>query len=54
MNKKMAGVAGRCVGKTDAGTIVLATDGAVEILEYLDNSNVMAGNLLPVRYGEAL
>ena len=54
LNKKMAGVAGRCVGKTDAGTIVLATDGAVEILEYLDNSNVMAGNLLPVRYGEAL
>jgi methionyl-tRNA formyltransferase len=49
---RMAGIAGRCVGRTDAGTLVLARDGAVEVLSYSANGVRGSGRDLPVKYGD--
>ncbi len=50
--KKMAGVPGRCVGKTKDGVLILAVDGAVEILEFIANGKILLGNEFPAQYGE--
>lgn len=44
---RMAGIAGRCVGRTAAGTLILARDGAVEILGYRGDAAEW-----PVKYGD--
>lgn len=50
---RMAGIAGRCVGRTDDGTLILARDGAVEVLAYRATGGVTgSGRSLPVKYGE--
>ena len=52
VEKRMAGVAGRCVGKTADGTLILAADGAVEILGFDANGQIAPGRDLPVKYGD--
>lgn len=49
---QMAGVPGRCVGKTPEGALILALDGAVEILEFVQNGKLFSGDKFPARYGE--
>lgn len=49
---RMAGIAGRCVGRTADGTLILARDGAVEILEYAIGGVSGEGHRLPVKYGD--
>jgi methionyl-tRNA formyltransferase len=49
---KMAGVAGRCVGRTGDGLLILARDGAVEVLTADLNGTRVNGRDLPVKYGD--
>lgn len=50
--RRMAGVAGRMVGRTSEGTLVLAKDGAVEILEAEIDGVRIGGRDLPFAYGD--
>ena len=50
--RHMAGIAGRCVGRTPEGTLVLASDGAVEVLAFERDGVVAGGRDLPVVYGD--
>lgn len=50
--KRMAGIAGRCVGRTKDGTLVLAADGAVEVLGFERGGVTATGRDLPVVYGD--
>lgn len=50
--RRMAGVPGRYVGKTPDGALILASNGAVEVLEFKRNGKRLAGTLLEARYGE--
>jgi methionyl-tRNA formyltransferase len=50
--RRMAGVAGRCVGRTTEGTLVLARDGAVEVLSVAQSGVLMPGRDMPVVYGD--
>lgn len=50
--KRMAGIAGRCVGRTAEGTLVLATDGAVEVLAFARDGVTASGREFPVVYGD--
>ena len=52
VDRRMAGIAGRCVGRTAEGTLILAADGAVEILGFDHNGAVASGRDLPVKYGD--
>ena len=52
VERRMAGIAGRCVGKTAEGTLILAADGAVEILGFDANGTIASGRDLPVKYGD--
>jgi UDP-4-amino-4-deoxy-L-arabinose formyltransferase/UDP-glucuronic acid dehydrogenase (UDP-4-keto-hexauronic acid decarboxylating) len=47
----MAGIAGRVVGRSPEGALVLASDGAVEILEFESDGVRLSGAQLPARYG---
>lgn len=51
-NRKMAGVPSRLVGKGDNGALILARDGAVEILEFIVDGNIYEGKAFPGKYGE--
>jgi UDP-4-amino-4-deoxy-L-arabinose formyltransferase/UDP-glucuronic acid dehydrogenase (UDP-4-keto-hexauronic acid decarboxylating) len=53
-DRRMAGVAGRAVGRTEAGTLILALNGAVEILAIESEGIRSAGRALPVKYGDTL
>ncbi len=48
---RMRGIEGRCVGRSAEGTLVLAADGAVEILEFEQAGVRRGGRDLPVKYG---
>jgi hypothetical protein len=48
----MAGVPGRTVGRTAEGTLVLAADGAVEILDAEIDGARVGGRDLPFVYGD--
>jgi methionyl-tRNA formyltransferase len=50
--RRMAGIAGRCVGRTADATLVLARDGAVEILAFEADGVPSLGHQLPVVYGD--
>jgi methionyl-tRNA formyltransferase len=50
--RRMAGVAGRCVGRTAEGTLVLARDGAVEVLSVEREGVLLPGREMPVVYGD--
>lgn len=50
--RRMAGIAGRCVGRTADATLVLACDGAVEILAFEADGILAPGHQLPVVYGD--
>jgi methionyl-tRNA formyltransferase len=52
LNRRMAGVPGRCVGRSTHGTIVLARDGAVEILAVERNGVAIAGRDMAISYGD--
>jgi len=49
---RMAGVPGRCVGRTAEGTLILARDGAVEVMAYAAEGVRASGRELPVTYGD--
>ena len=49
--RRMAGVAGRVVGRSGDGTLVLAADGAVEVLEFERDGVRLPGAQFPARYG---
>ncbi len=51
-SKKVAGVPGRCVGKSQEGLLILARDNAVEILECRCNKEVVHPHDLGISYGE--
>ena len=51
-SRRMAGIAGRCVGRTPEGTLVLASDGAVEVLAFERDGVVSEGRDFPVSYGD--
>lgn len=51
---KMAGVPGRVVGKTPSGFLVLAIDGAVEILALRKNKDSINSTAYPIQYGSNL
>lgn len=51
-SRRMAGVAGRCVGRTPEGTLVLASDGAVEVLAFERDGLIAEGRDFPVAYGD--
>jgi methionyl-tRNA formyltransferase len=49
--RRMAGIPGRVVGRSPDGALVLAADGAVEILEFECDGIRRAGSDFPARYG---
>lgn len=49
---RLRGVAGRCVGRTETGLLILASDGAVEVLSASIHGQKFEGKDLPIRYGE--
>jgi methionyl-tRNA formyltransferase len=49
--RRMAGIAGRMVGRSGNGALVLAADGAVEIVEFESDGVRMPGAQFPARYG---
>lgn len=51
-SRRMAGVPGRFVGKSREGALVLAADGAVELLSALVDGSPVSGRDLPFTYGE--
>jgi methionyl-tRNA formyltransferase len=51
-DRRMAGVPGRTVGRTAEGTLVLAADGAVEILDAEIDGARVGGRDLPFVYGD--
>ena len=51
-DQRMAGIPGRCIGKTQQGALILATDGAVEVLEFIKAGLCRSGSQFPARYGE--
>lgn len=50
--RRMAGVAGRFVGRSADGALILAADGAVEILSYERGGVVAGGREFPAVYGD--
>jgi methionyl-tRNA formyltransferase len=50
-DRRMAGVPGRVVGYSSSGVLVLAGDGAVEILEFERDGVRRSGSDFPARYG---
>ena len=50
--RRMRGIPGRCVGRTADGTLVIAADGAVEILAFEHHGRIASGRELPVKYGD--
>lgn len=50
--RRMAGVPGRFVGRSADGGLILAADGAVEILAFERNGVVEPGRAFPASYGE--
>ena len=51
---RVAGIAGRCVGKNADAAIVVAGSGAVELLVCSSAGRMMSGSDLPLRYGSDL
>jgi methionyl-tRNA formyltransferase len=51
-HRPMRGIPGRCVGRTAEGTLVIASDGAVEILAYERDGQAASGREFPVKYGD--
>lgn len=52
--RRMAGIAGRCVGRSADGTLILARDGAVEVVAYRSDGVPGDGLALPIKYGDTL
>lgn len=50
--RRMAGIPGRFVGRSSDGALILATDGAVEILSYQLAGVVAPGRTFPAVYGD--
>lgn len=53
-DQRVAGIAGRCVGKNDGAAIVVAGSGAVELLVCSSAGRMLFGSDLPLRYGSDL
>ncbi len=51
-DKLVMGIPGRFIGRTSHGALILATDGAVEVLEFAYKGKHFPGNEFPGRYGE--
>jgi methionyl-tRNA formyltransferase len=50
--RKVMGIPGRFVGRTEDGCLILAKDGAVEILEFARKGKAFPGVRFPASYGE--
>jgi methionyl-tRNA formyltransferase len=50
--RKMGGIPGRFVGKSAKGALILASEGAVEVLEFIVDGQILPGTEFPAKYGE--